>query len=53
MENRLLSTQICRDYPDRLAIVDNGGPCTYEDMHKGIRGLEKGFGRWGLKRAAV
>ena len=52
MENRLLSTQICRDYPDRLAIVDNGGSCTYEDMHRGIHGLVKRLREMGVGKGS-
>lgn len=43
-------TQICRDYPDRLAIVDSDWSCTYEDMHKGIRGLEKRLREMGVEK---
>ena len=39
MASRLLSAKICRDYPDRLAIVGDGRSCTYEDLWKGIQGL--------------
>ena len=52
MESRLLSTRICRDYPGRLAIVGNGGSCTYEDMRKGIRGLEKRLREMGVDQGS-
>ena len=32
MKSSLLSMRLCRDYPGRLAIVGNGGSCTYEDI---------------------
>ena len=58
----LLSSRICGDYPGRLAIVGNGGSCTYEDMRRGIPGLagklrEMGVGKgsrvalWGYNSA--
>lgn len=52
METRLLSTRICRDYPGRPAIVAGGGSCTYEDMHKGIRGLEKKLREMGVEKGS-
>ena len=52
MENRLLSARICRDYPGRPAIVGNGGACTYEDMLKGIRGLEKKLREMGVQNGS-
>ena len=52
MENRLLSARICRDYPGRPAIVGNGGACTYEDMLKGIRGLEKRLREMGVQNGS-
>ena len=52
MESRLLSTRICRDYPGRPAIVGNGGSCTYEDMLKGIRGLEKRLREMGVEKGS-
>lgn len=50
--NSLLSTRLCRDYPGRPAIVGNGGSCTYEDMLKGIRGLEKRLREMGVKKGS-
>ena len=50
--NSLLSTRLCRDYPGRLAIVGSGGSCTYEDMRKGIRGLEKKLREMGVKKGS-
>ena len=44
--------RLCRDYPGRLAIVGNGGSCTYEDMRKGIRGLEKRLRGMGVKQGS-
>ena len=44
--------QLCRDYPGRLAIVGDGGSCTYEDMHRGILGLEKRLREMGVKRGS-
>lgn len=52
MESRLLSTRICRNYPGRLAIVGSGGSCTYEDMRKGIRGLEKKLREMGVEKGS-
>ena len=52
MENRQLSTQICRDYPGRLAIVGNGAACTYEDMLKGIQGLQKKLQAMGVEKGS-
>ena len=52
MKNSLLSMQLCRDYPGRLAIVGNGGSCTYEDMRRGILGLEKRLRAMGVKRGS-
>ena len=52
MESRLLSTRICRNYPGRPAIVGNGGSCTYEDMLKGIRGLEKRLREMGVEKGS-
>ena len=52
MESRLLSTRICRDYPGRPAIVGNGVSCTYEDMRKGIRGLEKRLREMGVEKGS-
>ncbi len=60
--NSLFSSRISEDYPGRLAIVGNGGSCTYEDMRKGILGLagklrEMGVGKgsrvalWGYNSA--
>ena len=60
--NNLFSLRISNDYPGRLAIVGNGGSCTYEDMRKGILGLagklrEMGVGKgsrvalWGYNSA--
>ena len=31
----LFSSHLSNDYPGRLAIIGNGGSCTYEDMRKG------------------
>jgi len=61
--NSLFSSRISEDYPGRLAIVGNGGSCTYEDMRKGILGLagklrEMGVGKgsrvalWGYNAAS-
>ena len=36
----LFSSHLSNDYPGRLAIIGNGGSCTYEDMRKGIMGLD-------------
>ena len=47
-----MSTRICRDYPGRPAIVGNGGSCTYEDMLKGIRGLEKRLREMGVEKGS-
>jgi len=58
----LFSLRLRDDYPGRLAIVGNGGNCTYEDMRKGILGLagklrEMGVGKgsrvalWGYNSA--
>ena len=44
--------RLCRDYPGRLAIVGNGGSCTYEDMRKGICGLEKRLRGMGVKQGS-
>ena len=44
--------RLCRDYPGRLAIVGNGGSCTYEDMRKGIWGLEKRLRGMGVKQGS-
>ena len=52
METRLLSARICRDYPGRPAIVGNGGSCTYEDMQKGIRGLERRLREMGVEKGS-
>ena len=60
--NSLFSSRISEDYPGCLAIVGNGGSCTYEDMRKGILGLagklrEMGVGKgsrvalWGYNSA--
>ena len=51
-KSSLLSMRLCRDYPGRLAIVGNGGSCTYEDMRKGIRGLEKRLRGMGVKQGS-
>ena len=52
MENSLLSMRLCRDYPGRLAIVGNGQSCTYEEMHRGILGLEKRLRAMGVKQGS-
>ena len=52
MENRLFSAKICRNYPGRLAIVGNGAACTYEDMFKGIRGLQKKLREMGVEKGS-
>ena len=52
MNNNVLSMRLCRDYPGRLAIVGNGGSCTYEDMRRGILGLEKRLRTMGVKRGS-
>ena len=52
MKSSLLSMRLCRDYPGRLAIVGNGGSCTYEDMHNGIRGLEKRLREMGVRQGS-
>ena len=60
--NSLFSLHLSDEYPGRLAIVGNGGSCTYEDMRKGILGLagklrEMGVGKgsrvalWGYNSA--
>jgi fatty-acyl-CoA synthase len=52
MKDRVFSMRLCRDYPGRLAIVGDGGSCTYEDMHRGILGLEKRLREMGVKRGS-
>ena len=52
MENSLLSMRLCRDYPGRLAIVGNGQSCTYEEMHRGILGIEKRLRAMGVKQGS-
>jgi fatty-acyl-CoA synthase len=52
MTGNLFSMRLCRDYPGRLAIVGNGGSCTYEDMGKGIRGLEKRLREMGVQKGS-
>ena len=52
IKRSLLSMRLCRDYPGRLAIVGNGGSCTYEDMRKGICGLEKRLRGMGVKQGS-
>ena len=52
MASSLLSIRISRDYPGRLAIVGNGGSCTYEDMLKGIRGVEKKLREMGVGKGS-
>ena len=52
MKDRIFSMRLCRDYPGRLAIVGDGGSCTYEDMHRGILGLEKRLREMGVKRGS-
>ena len=62
MSKHLFSSQLCREYPGRLAIVGGGAGCTYEDLYKGISGLaaklqEMGVGKgnrvalWGYNSA--
>lgn len=48
----LFSLRISNDYPGRLAIVGNGGSCTYEDMRKGIRGLAGKFREMGVGKGS-
>ena len=52
MASSLLSIRISRDYPGRLAIAGNGGSCTYEDMLKGIRGVEKKLREMGVGKGS-
>ena len=52
MENSLLSVRLCRDYPGRLAVVGSGQNCTYEDLQKGILGLENTLRTMGVKRGS-
>ena len=62
LNGNLFSSHLSNEYPGRLAIVGNGGSCTYEDMRKGIMGLagklrEMGVGKgsrvalWGYNSA--
>ena len=39
MNSSLFSARLCRDYPERLAIVDSRGRYTYAELEKGIWGL--------------
>ena len=52
MKSNLFSMRFCRDYPGRLAIVGNGGSCTYEDMDKGIRGLAGQLREMGVEKGS-
>ena len=52
MKVDLLSTRLCQDHPDRLAIVSNDGNCTYGEMRKGILGLEKTLRDMGVKKGS-
>ncbi len=52
MKSDLFSMRLCRDYPGRPAIVGNGGSCTYEDMHKGIRGLTRKLKEMGVGKGS-
>ena len=52
MKNSLFSMRLCRDYPGRLAIVGSGESCSYEDMFKGIRGLERKLREMGIKQGS-
>ena len=52
MKDCLFSMRLCRDYPGRPAIVGNGGSCTYEDMRRGILGLERKLREMGVKKGS-
>ncbi len=52
MNDSLFSARLCREYPSRLAIVGNGDNCTYEDMHRGIRGLARKLAEMGVAKGS-
>lgn len=52
MKDSRLSKRLCQEYPGRLAIVGNGDSCTYEDMRKGIYGLQKRLQEMGVQRGS-
>ncbi len=52
MNNYLLSSRLCREYPGRLAIVGNGSSCTYEDMQKNISGLTAKLQQMGVGKGS-
>ncbi|MBQ6399255.1 MAG: AMP-binding protein [Clostridia bacterium] len=52
MNDSLFSARLCREYPSRLAIVGNGDNCTYEDMHRGIRGLARKLTEMGVAKGS-
>jgi len=52
MNSNLLSARICREYPNRLAVADSSGNCTYEEMEKGIRGLSRRLREMGVKKGS-
>ena len=51
-ETKLFSSKLCRDYPDRPAIVGNGYSCTYAQFHNGISALSGKLREMGVKKGS-
>ena len=49
-EKKLFSGRLCRDFPERPAIVGSGYCCTYRDFHRGISGLSRKLRDMGVEK---
>ncbi len=52
MNSNLLSARICREYPERIAITDADGSCTYAEMERGIHGLCRKLREMGVRKGS-
>ena len=52
MNSNLLSARICSEYPERIAITDADGSCTYAEMERGIRGLCRKLREMGVRKGS-
>ncbi len=50
--SKLFSANLCREYPDRPAIIAGGYSCNYGEMHSGIDGLCKKLQGIGVKKGS-
>ena len=52
MKSTLFSSRLCRDYPDRPALVGGGASCSYAQLQQGVWGLSRKLRDMGVEKGS-